>query len=176
MCLYNTRRTNMYCNRRRIQNAVVALFLAGVISGCGSAYSQLTDKSGLGAGQYVPAVFVTPGQEGLYNKVLGICRNAAQNRQATAAQKAQLRTLTGVVSGAGQGAASGLQFGSILKGAGWDVSRGKSALIGAGAGIVSGLASAFASGANRTADETRRILLNCLRKTSQGGKLWKVLE
>ena len=166
----------MYCNRRRIQNAVVALFLAGVISGCGSAYSQLTDKSGLGAGQYIPAVIPEPGQEAKYEQVLVICRRVAANRQATSAQEAQLKSITGVVSGAGQGAASGLQIGSILKGGGWDVSRGKSALIGAGAGIISGLASAFASGAKSTAAETKRILLNCLKATSKGGRLWKVLE
>ena len=43
-------------------------------------------------------------------------------------------------------------------------------------GVVSGLASAFASGAEETAAETRRILLNCLEATLKDGKLWQVVE
>lgn len=166
----------MICQSKSIKNTIYYLFLVIVMSGCGSAYSQLTSSSGLGAGEYIPAVIPATGQEAKYQQVLAICRRVAMNRQATAAQKAQLETLTGVVSGAGQGAASGLEIGNILKSGGWDVSRSKSAMIGGAAGAVGGLASAFARGANETANETRRILLNCLRETSQGGKLWKVLE
>ena len=153
-----------------------ALACVAALSGCGSAYSGLSDTSGLGADQYRPAVVVETGNEAKYEQVLGICRNVAANRQATAAQQAQLESITGVVASAGSGAAAGLQIGSILGDAGYDTSAGESALIGAAAGVLSGIATAFASGAESTADETRRILLNCLRETSTNGTLWQVVE
>ena len=153
-----------------------ALAAAAVLSGCGSAYSGLADSSGLGAGQYRPAVVVEPGNEGRYEQVLGVCRSVAVNRQATAAQKAQLETLTGVVEGVGTGAASGLEFGNLLGDAGFDTNALEGAAVGAAAGAIASLASAFASGAEDTVDETRRILLNCLRTTSKGGTLWTVVE
>ena len=156
--------------------SAITLVMAGVMLGCGSAYSGLTKVSGLGADQYRPAVVVEPGNEQRYQKVLGICRQVAMKRQATAAQKAQLETLTGTVQGAAKGATTGAQIGLIMDAAGLNAGVGKGALVGAAAGIVSGLAGAFAKGANQTADETRRILLNCLRTTSRGGKLWQVVE
>ena len=158
------------------QPAIAAFGLAAVLSGCGSAYSGLSDSSGLGAGQYRPAVAVEPGNEGKYEQTLPICRNVAQNRQMTAAQEAQLKTITGAAEGAGTGAAAGLEFGNILDDVGFETSAGEGALIGAAAGAVSGLASAFASGAEETAKETRRVLLNCLKRYSRGGTLWKVVE
>jgi hypothetical protein len=158
-----------------IQMAIVVAW-AAVLTGCGSAYSGLTNQSGLGAAQYRPAVVVEPGNEAKYEQVLSICRSAAANRQATAAQKAQLESITGVVAGAGTGAAGGLEFGSLLGTAGFDTNALEGAAIGAAAGAISGLASAFASGAEDTADETRRILLNCLRQTSKNGTLWQVVE
>ena len=160
----------------RIFQATFALTCVAALSSCGSAYSGLANTSGLGAGQYRPAVVVETGNEAKYEQVLGICRNVAANRQATAAQKAQLESITGVVAGAGSGAAAGLQFGSMLDDAGFDTSAGKGALVGAAAGALSGIATAFASGAENTADETRRILLNCLRQTSKNGTLWQVVE
>ena len=153
-----------------------AFAMAGAMAGCGSAYSGLASQSGLGAAEYIPAVLVEPGQEAKYAQVLPLCRQVAANRQATAAQKAQLETLTGVVSSAGAGAASGLEFGNILGSGGFDTNALEGAAVGAAAGIISGLAGAFASGAEGTADETRRILLNCLRETGKGGQLWSVLE
>ena len=160
---------------RMIQMAIVVAWTA-VLTGCGSAYSGLTNQSGLGAAQYRPAVVVEAGNEAKYEQVLQICRGVAQNRQATAAQKAQLESITGVVAGAGTGAAGGLEFGSLLSTAGFDTNALEGAAIGAAAGAISGLASAFASGAEDTADETRRILLNCLRQTSKDGTLWQVVE
>ena len=160
---------------RMIQMAIVVAWTA-VLTGCGSAYSGLTNQSGLGAAQYRPAVVVEAGNEAKYEQVLQICRGVAQNRQATAAQKAQLESITGVVAGAGTGAAGGLEFGSLLNTAGFDTNALEGAAIGAAAGAISGLASAFASGAEDTADETRRILLNCLRQTSKNGTLWQVVE
>ena len=159
-----------------VQTAVAAIALAAVLTGCGSAYSGLTSSSGLGSDQYRPAVVVEPGNEARYEQVLGVCRQVAANRQATAAQKAQLETLTGVVEGAGTGAAAGVVYGGILDSGGFDTSMGEGAAVGAAAGAIGGLVSAFAGGANTTADETRRILLNCLRETSKGGTLWQVVE
>ena len=149
-----------------VHTTVAAIGLVTVLAGCGSAYSGLTSSSGLGSDQYRPAVVVEPGNEARYEQVLGVCRQVAANRQATAAQKAQLETLTGVVEGAGTGAAAGVV----------DTSIGEGAAVGAAAGAIGGLVSAFAGGANTTADETRRILLNCLRETSKGGTLWQVVE
>ena len=159
-----------------IRDTVTALGLAAVLSGCGSAYSGLTSSSGLGSDQYRPAVVIEPGNEAKYEQVLAVCRQVAANRQATAAQKAQLETLTGVVEGAGTGAVAGAVYGGILDSGGLDTSAGEGAAIGAAAGAVGGLVSAFAGGANTTADETRRILLNCLRTTSKDGALWTVVE
>ena len=156
--------------------ATLCLILAGFVAGCGSAYSGLSNVSGLGADQYQPAVVVEPGNEARYQQVLGICRQVAANRQATAAQKAQLETLTGVVAGAGEGAAAGLAITGTLDAIGLDANEGQGALVGAAAGVLSGLVGAFAEGANVTAEETRRILLNCLRETSKGGTLWQVVE
>ena len=159
-----------------VQTTVAAIGLAAVLTGCGSAYSGLTSSSGLGSDQYRPAVVVEPGNEARYEQVLAVCRQVAANRQATAAQKAQLETLTGVVEGAGTGAAAGVVYGGILDSGGFDTSIGEGAAVGAAAGAIGGLVSAFAGGANTTADETRRILLNCLRETSKGGTLWQVVE
>ena len=159
-----------------VQTTVAAIGLAAVLTGCGSAYSGLTSSSGLGSDQYRPAVVVEPGNEARYEQVLAVCRQVAANRQATAAQKAQLETLTGVVEGAGTGAAAGVVYGGILDSGGFDTSMGEGAAVGAAAGAIGGLVSAFAGGANTTADETRRILLNCLRETSKGGTLWQVVE
>ena len=159
-----------------VRNSIVAVGLVVLLAGCGSAYSGLADHSGVGAGQYMPAVYVEPENQGKYQQVLLVCRQVAANRQATRAQMAQLETLTGVVEGAGTGAAFGLEFGSLLGSAGFDTNALESAGIGAAAGVLSELASAFASGAEETALETRKVLLKCLRGTSRGGTLWQVLE
>ena len=161
---------------RDVRSLLAVSAMAAVLSGCGSAYSGLSNTSGLGAGQYQPAVYVPAKNQATYGQVLAVCRQVAANRQATAAQKAQLETLTGAVEGASQGVAAGLELGSLLDNAGFDTSAGEGALVGAAAGVIGGLASSFAKGAERTADETRRILLNCLEATSNGRTLWKVLE
>ena len=156
--------------------AVAAIGLVAVLTGCGSAYSGLASSSGLGSDEYRPAVVVEPGNEARYEEVLAVCRQVAANRQATAAQKAQLETLTGVVESAGVGAAAGAAYGGLLDSGGFDTGVGEGAAIGAAAGALGGLVTAFAGGANTTAEETRRILLNCLRETSKDGTLWQVVE
>ena len=152
----------------------------GVLSGCGSAYSGMVGSSGLGAAQYIPSVYVEPGNEAKYEQVLQICRQAANNRQMTAAQESQLRTLTGAVEGTVGGAAAGLEFASIFSAFEGseiiDVNTGQSTLIGAGVGLATSLASSFASGAETTAAETKAALLRCLKIASREGKLWQVLE
>lgn len=169
----------MTIQKRFLSSLAAAASLAALgagLSGCGSAYSGLASGSGLGAAEYQPAVVVEPGNEGRYQQVLAICRQVAAKRQATAAQKAQLETLTGAVEGVAGGAAQGAVLGNLLGNAGWSTGASEGATIGAAAGLVGSLASSFAKGANQTADETRRILLNCLKETSRGGKLWKVVE
>ena len=78
-----------------------------LMQGCASTYGNLVSGSNLGAQEYQPAVYAIPGKEGVYQQVLGVCRQVAVNRQITSAQEAQLKTLTGAVSGATQGAATG---------------------------------------------------------------------
>ena len=152
----------------------------GALSGCGSAYSGMVGSSGLGAAEYIPSVYVEPGNEAKYEQVLQICRQAANNRQMTAAQESQLRTITGAVEGTVGGAAAGLEFANIFSAFEGsdiiDVDRGQSTMIGAGIGLATSLASSFASGAESTASETRAALLRCLTVTSRDGKLWQVLE
>ena len=155
----------------------VSLVASGAgLSACGSAYSGLTDASGLGAGEYQPAVYIEPGNEERYKQVLAICRQVAANRQATAAQRAQLETLTGSAEAAAEGASQGAVLGSLLESGGFDASWEEGATIGAGAGLLTGLVGALAGGAEGTADETRRALLNCLTVASRDGKLWQVVE
>ena len=155
----------------------LALPLMLLAQGCGAAYSTVTEKSQLGAGQYEPAVYVPPENKAKYDQVLVICRQAAANRQVTAAQEAQLRTITGTTVSAVEGAAQGAVIGQLFDNAGLGGGAGQGALIGGVAGVATGLASAFASGAEKTASETKRILLNCLKQVSErGGGLWEVLE
>ena len=156
--------------------AVVVLGMSG-FTGCGSAYTKAVSASGLGSQEYRPAVYVEPGMEGKYQRVLGICRTAAHNRQLTAAQEAQLATITGTAESTIKGAGMGAQFGQLFKMAGLgDVSIGEAAGLGAGIGLLSGLASSAGEGAKTTARQTKRALLLCLQKTSQNGQLWTVLE
>ena len=153
--------------------AVVAM--SGLFTGCASTYSNLVSGSQLGAAEYRPAVFVPPGKEGQYEQILGICRQAAVNRQITAAQQAQLRTITGSVRGAVDGAAFGAQFGSIFKQAGFDTSINRSAGIGLATGLATSLAGAFASGTESSAAKTREALLFCLR-SQQDAVGYRVIE
>jgi hypothetical protein len=163
---------------RKLTGSLLSLF---VLAGCGSAYSGIVDQSGLGAAQYLPAVYVIPGNEAMYQQVLGICRQSALNRQMTSAQEAQLKTITGVARSTAAGAAAGVQSGqtfgviSDVIGGG-DVDVGEQALIGAATGLITGLVDAFASGSEDTAAETKRIMLNCLRVASNNGEHWRVLE
>ena len=115
--------------------------------------------------------------DGQYREVLGICRQVATNRQVTAAQEAQLKTITGAVAGAGAGAASGLELGYMFKQVGL-TSGGlnKSLGIGMVGGMLSSVAGSFASGANQSASETKLVLLQCLRKADPQEKIYRVIE
>lgn len=164
-------------NRMKRIDAAMAALLAIGLAGCGGAYSGVVSGSGLGAAEYRPAVYVEPGNEARYEQVLAICRTAANNRQMTAAQEAQLRTLTGTAESTVAGAAAGVQFQQIFDMAGFDTSSvGDAAAIGAGVGLITGLVGAATEGAERTAAETKAVLLNCLNVSSRDGELWQVLE
>jgi len=156
--------------------AVVAAAAIGM-TGCASTYGNLVSGSNLGAQEYQPAVLANAGMEPQYREVLGICRQVATSRQVTAAQEAQLKTITGAVQGAGDGLASGMQLGFIFKQAGF--SRGSmSGGIGVGmvGGLVTSLAGAFASGTNKDASETKLVLLNCLRRADPQERIYRVIE
>lgn len=135
-------------------------------TGCASTYGNLVSGSSLGAQEYRPAVYVPPGKEGHYEQILAICRQAAVNRQITAAQQAQLETITGSVQGAAQGAATGMELGALFKGFDSDVSVNQTAGVGLAAGLLGGLAGSFAAGTEDTAAKTRQALLVCLRSQS----------
>lgn len=156
--------------------SVLSLSIALGITGCSNASKSLVDGNKLGAADYKPAVYVKPGNESQYDGVLQVCRRVAVNRQFTAADEAQLNAITGSIQGAVDGATTGLAVGAMLKNSGYDASRGESAAIGAAAGILGAVTSSFTSGTDRTARETKRVLLACLRETSEGGSKWKVLE
>ena len=156
----------------------IAFILLGAVQvSCASTYSNLVSGNNLGAQEYKPAVFVPPENQAKYDSVLPICRQVAVNRQITSAQEAQLKTITGVTEGAGEGLSFGLMFGGQMKNLGFDkVSVGDSALIGAAAGFIGSLASAFASGTEDAAAETKEVLLNCIHVASNDGEFWQVLE
>jgi uncharacterized protein YcfJ len=160
---------------RMVAVTLGAVATAGLFTGCASTYGNLVSGSQLGAAEYRPAVFVPPGKEGQYEQVLGICRQAATNRQITAAQQAQLATITGSVKGAVDGAAFGVQFGNIFKQAGFDTSLNRSAGIGAMTGLATSLAGAFSSGTQSSASKTREALLYCLR-SQQAAVGYRVVE
>lgn len=155
---------------------ILTLAGAAMLSGCASTYGNLVSGSALGAQEYQPAVYVIPGNDGVYQQVLGICRNAAVNRQITTAQEAQLKTLTGAVSGAAQGGSMGWQMGSTFKQAGFGTSINKSIGAGIGAGLLASLGSSFSSGANDSAAEIRETLLRCLRSADPGEQKYRVIE
>ena len=162
---------------RKITGGLLCLF---ILAGCGSAYQQ-AGSLGVDAQQYTPAVLVHEGNQARYDQVLPICRQAAINRSMTAAQEAQLQTLTQTATSTVEGAAAAVEFGNMFDVIGdvtgmGDVNMGEQALVGAGVGLVTGLVTGMASGAQETADETRRILLNCLRAASNHGEFWEVLE
>ena len=162
---------------KAMQKVLTAICAVSLLTGCGSAYDSAISKSGLGAGQYRPAVVVTPGNEARYEQVLGICRNAAQNRQMTASQEAQLKTITGTAQSTVAGAAAGTEFRQIFRSAGFkSVGIGEAAGIGAATGLLTGLVGSMASGAESTAAATKGALLKCLRVTSKNGTLWQVVE
>lgn len=152
------------------------LFFAIFVASCANTYGNLVSGSNLGAQEYQPAVLIKDGKKDEYMSVLTVCRQAATNRQITAAQEAQLHTITGVSSGAMEGAASGMQLGSIFKQAGMDTSINQSMGIGMLSGALSSLGSSFASGTDDAASETKKILLGCLRRADPNQKIYSVLE
>lgn len=132
-------------------------------TGCASTYGGMTSANNLGAGEYRPAVLVPPERQAAYESMLSACRQAAFNRQVTAASKAQQDTVLGAVTGAADGATVGFQVGSIFKSAGLDASATRSTLAGGAMGMLGSIAGSFASGASQTSEETRLALLTCLR-------------
>jgi hypothetical protein len=154
----------------------ICLLSVAALGGCASTYGNLVSGSNLGAQEYVPAVLPNPGMEGQYSQVLGICRRVAVNRQITAAEEAQLSTVTGVVKGSVDGAIAGMQVGSMFKQVGLGGSVNRSMGIGMFSGFASSLAGSFADGSQRDAAETKDVLLNCLRRADPSERFYKVIE
>ncbi len=155
--------------------ALAAVTLA--MTGCASTYGNLVSGSNLGAQEYQPAVLPNAGMESQYQQVLTVCRQVATNRQITAAEEAQLKTITGTAQGVGSGLSSGMEMGFLFKQAG----LGKGAMsgsigIGMVGGLVSSLAGAFASGTDHDASETKMVLLQCLRKADPQERMYRVIE
>jgi hypothetical protein len=153
------------------------LALTGVgISGCASTYSNLVSGSKLGAQEYTPAVLApTPEAQAKYAQILPICQQVAVNRQVTSAEEAQLRSITGTVNGAASGAAMGFVVGDVFRSTGLHTSIAGATAVGLGVGLVSSLADAFAAGTQHTADETKKILVRCLKSQEQASG-YQVME
>ncbi len=148
--------------------AVATLFLAA----CGGqqANQANVESAGIGAATYTPSVYVEPGSEGRYQRVLAICRQAAANRQLTAAQTEALRTegvLTEeIFSGTTEIVSEQLVTGDVSDASGFDFFGGL-------------LTSAMAEdqrAAQSTAAKTRSALLECLRAADKFEDHWTVLE
>lgn len=156
--------------------AILCALVAAPLGGCASTYGNLVSGSNLGAQEYAPAVLTQPGMEAQYAQVLGICRQVAVKRQVTAAQEAQLATMTGAVKGSVDGAVSGMQMGLIFKQAGLNGGVNRSAGLGMLGGLASSLADSFASGTQDDAAQTKQVLLNCLRRADPAERIYKVME
>ena len=155
----------------------VALFLAGCVPGPGvqaPGVAQPAPQAQTNLKDIVdtlqPSVLIEPGYEDTYKSVLAKCREVAQNRKLSAEQEEALAgeaemnkaTAEGAIKG---GATSLLTGGSLFEGA----------TTGLLAGMASGMVDSMPDEA-KIAAQSKKVLLNCLRATSQGGKRWAVLE
>ena len=157
---------------RVIPAIATSVIVLGALAGCVPEHHQAyVQQSGLGAQQYTPSVFVEPGNEGRYQKVLGLCREVAEKRQLTASQQAALRAETGMTDAAVEGALGGLAETMFSDG-----NIGGASIAGGLIGLVGSAVSESGKGTVATAAATRTALLNCLRATSRGNTLWTVVE
>ena len=141
------------------------------LTGCGAQQSGTVNVTGLGAAQYHPAVLVFDGNEAFYSKALMACRQAAANRQTTAAQEGELETITNVTEAATVGAVVGTAVASDF-----DKSSVEGALLGAAMAAILTVPFTYAEGTRKTANQTKFVLLKCLHTASDNGKRWEVLE
>lgn len=155
-------------SRLTLLGAAMAVLL---LAACGSSQIQgNVESSGIGAATYTPSVYVEPGQQARYARVLAVCRQAAANRQLTAAQTAALRA-EGVVTdeifaGGSQIVSEQLITGDVSDSSAFDVFGGL-------------LTSAMATdqrATESTAAKTRSALLECLRAADKYEDYWTVLE
>ena len=105
---------------------------------------------------YRATIIIEPGNEGNYDRALGVCRKIVAD-QTTAAQQAQIDSIITGVSG----------FGANTR---------ESPGIGAVAGAFAGLAKAITSAPPNSEEVTRRRFLNCLKDASRNDALWIVIE
>ncbi len=154
-----------------MKNYIGSIAISLVLVGCGAQQSGTVNVTGLGAGQYQPAVLVFEGNEGFYARALAVCRQAAANRQTTAAQEGELQTITGATKAATAGAVVGTAVAPDF-----DKSSMEGALLGAAVGAVLSLPFAYAEGTRKTANQTKFVLLKCLHTASDDGNRWEVLE
>ena len=105
---------------------------------------------------YRATIIIEPGNEGNYDRALGVCRKIVAD-QTTAAQQAQIDSIITGVGGFGANAT-------------------ESPGIGAVAGAFAGLAKAITSAPQNSEEEVRRKFLNCLKDASRNDALWIVIE
>ena len=161
---------------RMIQMAIVVAW-AAVLTGCGSAYSGLTNQSGLGAAQYRPAVVVEPGNEAKYEQVLSdlplrgcrIVKRPPPRRRSSSPLPESWQAPVPARQADWNSDRCWVPRGSIPM-----RSRVRRLVRPQGPSPESPPRSRAER--KTTADETRRILLNCLRQTSRNGTLWQVVE
>lgn len=152
--------------------AIAITGLLFVITGCTEDDFQTNvEAASVGAQTYTPSVYIEPGNEARYRKVLATCRDVASNRQLTAAQTAELRATTGMTDAAMQGALEGIAETAFSDGDIGDA-MGSGLLL----GMLGSAVSESSRGTAATAAATREALLNCLRATGRGGALWTVVE
>ncbi len=154
-----------------MRNYLWIVIISVVLTGCGAQQSGTVNVTGLGAGQYTPAVLVFEGNEAYYSQALAVCRQAAANRQNTASQEGELETITNVTEAATVGAVLGTVVAPDL-----DKSSAEGALLGAAVAAVLSVPFAYAEGTRKTANQTKFVLLKCLHTASDNGNRWEVLE
>ena len=148
--------------------------VCGLLTGCFTAsdFRQEAHQKNLSAARYEPSVYVEPGYQERYDKILPICRRLAEKRELTAAQQAELQAEANITTGAVQGAVTGLTETMFLDSS--DI--GGSVAGGLLAGVIGSAVAESGQGTVATASATRVALLNCLKATSNGGEFWTVIE
>ena len=137
----------MYLNTGKLIKLSAVLGCTVLLSACGSAYDSLANNNKVGAADYRPTIDLVASRksEAQYTNDLGVCRQLAMNKQATAAQLAPEDT----ASAGSVGALAGAAIGAMTEDG--EYVDGESDLDRAGQGALYGaLSSLFGAGSRST--------------------------